>query len=80
MIDGTEEEMILKCLQGRADAKEYEASFNLIHSDKSHLEFYRTMRDAWVASGIVTSKNEYDCIKAWRRISWRTGISLFSVS
>jgi hypothetical protein len=73
------EETILKCLQGKADASEYESSFNWIHSERSHLDYYQTLRDAWIASGIVTSRNEYDCIRAWRRISWRTGISLFSV-
>lgn len=73
MIDKLKEELLLKCLQGNADEKEYETAYHWIHSDKSNYEYYESLRDAWVAAGIVKQKSEYDCYKAWKRVARRTG-------
>lgn len=74
MTDKFTDKLLLRCLQGKAAEKEYEIAYKWIHSDKSNLEYYESLRDAWVAAGIVTSKNEVDCCKAWRKVSRRTGI------
>lgn len=64
MTDKFTDKLLLRCLQGKAAEKEYEIAYKWIHSDKSNLEYYESLRDAWVAAGIVTSKNEVDCCKA----------------
>ena len=71
------DELLLRCLQGKVDEQEYETAFNWVNSEKSRYDYYLRLRDAWIASGIVTRRDERDCNKAWQRISRRTGISLF---
>ena len=73
------DELLLKCLQGNADDHEYEIAYDWINSETENLEYYEHVRDAWLAAGIITNKNQYDCGKAWKRISRRTGISLFDI-
>jgi transmembrane sensor len=73
------DEVLLKCLQGKADDNEYEAAYIWINSDPANLDYYRQIRDAWIAAEIITSKNQYDCEKAWNRIARRTGIRLFDM-
>jgi transmembrane sensor len=68
------DELLLKCLQGIADEKEYEDAYKWITSDNSNYAYYEKIRDAWIAAGIVTNKNEYNCNKAWRRIAKRIGV------
>ncbi len=71
--------MLLSCLLGRADDKEYEIAYHWINADKSNFEYYESLRDAWIAAGIVTQKSEYNCRRIWTRIARRTGIKLISV-
>jgi transmembrane sensor len=73
-----QDELLLKCLQGLADKKEYEDAYKWITSDNSNYAYYEKIRDAWIAAGIVTNKSEYNCNKAWKRISRRTGVRWFS--
>ena len=79
MIDKSKEELLFSCLQGRADDKDYEIAFNWINADKSNYEYYESLRDAWIAAGIVKQKSEYDCRKAWARIAGRRGISFINL-
>jgi transmembrane sensor len=72
------DELLLKCLQGKADEKEYEAAYKWITSDNSNYSYYERIRDAWIAAGIVTNKNEYNCNKAWQSIARRTGVLWFN--
>ncbi len=79
MKDRSLDELFLKCLQGKANEQEYETAYKWINSDKSNYEYYKEIRDSWVAAGIVTNHSEYNCNKAWRRIARRTGIQMISV-
>ncbi|MGF1587536.1 MAG: FecR family protein [Bacteroidales bacterium] len=72
------DELLLKCLQGKADETEYEAAFKWITSDISNYGYYERIRDAWIAAGIVTNKNKYNCNKAWQTIARRTGVRWFN--
>jgi len=72
------DELLLKCLQGKADEQEYEAAYKWITLDKSNYAYYEKIRDAWIAAGIVTSKNEFNCNKAWQKIARRTGLRWFN--
>jgi transmembrane sensor len=78
MIDKSKEELMLRCLQGRADNKEYEIAYRWINADKSNCEYYESLRDAWIVAGIVKQKSEYDCRRIWARIARRTGIRVIS--
>jgi transmembrane sensor len=71
------DEILLKCLQGKANDHEYEAAYIWINSEPANQEYYRQIQDAWIAAEIITSKNQYDCQMAWKRIAHRTGIKLF---
>lgn len=74
------DELLLNCLQGKADDKEYEIAYKWINSSKSNLEYYESFRDAWMAAGIITRKNEYDCCKAWSRVARRTGVHVIRLT
>ncbi len=80
MIEKSKEELLLRCLQGRADDKEYEIAYHWVNADKSNYEYYESLRDSWIAAGIVNQKNEYDCIKILSRIARRTGIRFINFS
>ncbi len=77
MKDKSIDDLVLKSFQGKADEKDYETIRKWLKSDRSNLEYYREIRDSWIAAGIATNQNEYNCEKAWRRISRRTGIKWF---
>ena len=72
------DELLLKCLQGKADEQEYEAAYKWIAADKSNYTYYERIRDAWIAAGIVISISEHNCNKAWRKIVRRTGVRWFN--
>ncbi|MFP4366775.1 MAG: FecR family protein [Bacteroidales bacterium] len=74
------DDLLLKCLQGKADEQEYETAYKWITSDKSNYAYYERIRDAWIAAGIVTNNNEHNCNKAWRKIARRTGVRWFNTS
>lgn len=42
------DELLLKCLQGKASEYEYETAYNWINSDTKNLEYYKQIRDAWI--------------------------------
>ncbi len=69
-----QDDLLLNCLQGTANDQEYEISYDWINSNKSNFSHYKEIRDAWIAAGIVTRKNENDCKRAWGRVARRTGI------
>jgi hypothetical protein len=48
--NSNKEELLLKCLQGKADDNEYEIAYNWINSDPANLDYYKQIRDAWIAS------------------------------
>ncbi len=79
MVDKSKEELLLSCLQGSADEKEYEIAYKWINAEKSNYQYYESLRDAWIAAGIVKQKSEYDSRKAWARIARRTGIRFISL-
>jgi transmembrane sensor len=64
----------LKCLKGEADEKELEQAFTWVHSSHANLEYYKLIRDAWISAGIISSKSNFDCDKAWHRVARRTGM------
>ncbi len=72
------DELLLKCLQGKADEQEYEAAYKWITADKSNYTYYERIRDAWIAAGIVTNNSEHNCNKAWQKIARRTGVRWFN--
>ncbi len=69
MIDKEKEELLLKCLQGKAEKTEYEKAYAWIYADKSNFEYYKSARDAWIAAGIIRSYDEYDYCRAWNRVA-----------
>ncbi len=71
------DKLLIKCLQGIADDHEYETAFYWIHSDNSNLVYYSSLREAWIVSGIVKSKEDYDYSKAWKIVSEKTRIKRF---
>jgi transmembrane sensor len=72
------DDLLLKCLQGKADEQEYKDAYQWINGDKSNYTYYEKIRDAWIAAGIVTGKSEHNCNKAWARVGRRTGIKWFN--
>ena len=68
------QELLLKCLQGIAEENEYEESYKWIHANPENLQYYKSLRDAWIVSGLIKRKNEYDCRKAWKKVARKTGI------
>jgi transmembrane sensor len=72
------DELLLKCLQGKADEQEFETAYKWITADKSNYSYYERIRDAWIAAGIVTNVSEQNWNKAWRKISRRTGVRWFN--
>ncbi len=72
-------ELLLKCLQGKADEQEYEYAYKWINSDKSNLAYYQGICNMWISTGIITNNNKHNCNKAWRRIARRTGIQWINI-
>lgn len=68
------DELLIKCLEGRANDQENERAFNWIYSDNSHFEYYKTLRDAWILSGINTNQNKYDYEEAWKLVAGEIGV------
>jgi transmembrane sensor len=77
-MENIPDELLIKCLQGKADEKEYESAYLWINSDSANFAYYEDLRNSWISAGIA-GNNKSDLNKAWQRVSRRTGVRWFGI-
>lgn len=65
------DELILKCLQGEASAKELEQVVSWMESAPENFRYYEEIRDAWFAAGQLREMPQADIEKQYTRLKKR---------